>query len=233
MPCGIINLGPGHRNIKRCAAFAQRRSASLLSAGDFLDQCFKARIAAQSVEKGIDFDDEQVVGIARLIGMLQLLERAFFLTRSKKNKRQSKWFDIARRRLLASPLDNFSGLICLSIPRVCLPEHGKRVGIVVQLECLLIFRDRFGEAALELKGRGQVLMCQEKPRIDFQRLARLSFCFVVPTRIKIYPGEIGIDDQRKWIELERALPFSDCLIESPERHLIEAEPMMSGCVIWL
>src|ERR1041385_6875873 len=54
-------------------------------------------------------------------------------------------------------------------------------------------------------------------QIDFESFSRALLCFVEPVRASIRPGEIGIDDERQWVELNRALTFLDRLIRSISR----------------
>src|SRR5215467_5749181 len=75
---------------KRCAASVRQKNcrSSFFQGDDLLHERFEARIAAQIVQKWVDFDYEKVICLAALIRALQLIERPFFFTQAEINKRQ-------------------------------------------------------------------------------------------------------------------------------------------------
>src|SRR6476620_4886990 len=52
--------------------------------------------------------------------------------------------------------------------------------------------------------------------------------------MNVGPSEIAVDDERKWVELDRAFHFGEfALVLTDVRQRIIAEPLMRGCVVWI
>src|SRR5437588_7348365 len=75
------------RLCKHCAALVRRRTPSLFRRGYSSHQRFEPWIAAQIVQHWINFYAKKVVGLLFPVGMVELFDRAVFITQTDLNKR--------------------------------------------------------------------------------------------------------------------------------------------------
>src|SRR5437773_6080129 len=93
-----------------------------------------------------------------------------------------------------------------------------------------LFRSKFGQSlgefAFELQRFGEITAHDVEIRVHLQRLATLRERVIESTRVDINKYEIGIDDERKRIELDRFFRLSDRAVPLLERHQRRVEPLM-------
>ncbi len=75
-------------------------------------------------------------------------------------------------------------------------------------------------------------MGHEKALVDLDRLPQLFDGFVITPRIKVNFAQVGVDDQRKWIQFLSALHLCQSLIKlAHNRQILPGVPVVSVCIV--
>src|SRR5262249_26996207 len=113
-------------------------------------------------------------------------------------------------------------------------EQRSRQWIVIELDRLLVLRGGFFVESLYFQYFTQLPAGVVKVRIHLHGLAQLTDRLIITSGVSEHRSDVRIDNDRQWIELERALHLGDRFVEFSKRDQSAfGVPLMGRRVIWI
>src|SRR5579862_2412113 len=76
----------------------------------------------------------------------------------------------------------------------------------------------------------QLIVCQTKIGLHFDRLTTLQYRFIVRMRKEKKFRQVSIDNERQWVQIFRLSHFVDRLVILAQEAQMPGIPVVSGCV---